>query len=129
MIKEQTPVVSSERRQDVNSQALILLMKDLTDSVMELKREVKSVSSSFQYHHATYVEATEKAVEAAVSKGFPDGDPEGHRKHHELVTKAAEKRAEFWSMMSKEIAKYGLISLIGFVALWVWQGFLKGPMK
>ena len=124
-----TEPVLIERRQDSNSQAMVLLIHELTAAVSDLRREVKDAKATFTYHHATYVEATEKAITKAMTAAFPDGDPEGHRRHHEAVIRAAEEKAEFWSTMRKEVGKWGLISVIGFLALAAWNAFLQGPHK
>lgn len=118
-----------ERRQDANSQALVLLIHELSDTVSELRKEVREAKATFTYHHSTYVEATEKAIEKAMLAAFPEGDPEGHKRHHIAVIKAAEDRAEFWKTMKKEVAKYGLIAFVGWAALYLWQAFLKGPPR
>lgn len=126
-MSERQPLV--ERRQDSQSQALVLLIHELTDTVSSLRTEVRDAKATFTYHHATYVEATERAIEKAMSAAFPDGDPEGHKRHHLAVIQAAEERAEFWKTMRKEVGKWGLISVLGFLALAAWNAFLQGPHK
>jgi hypothetical protein len=60
---------------------------------------------------------------------FPEQDPNGHRRAHEEWVKEAAAKAEFWQTMKKELAKYGLLGLAGWVAFQLWTAFLHGPQK
>jgi hypothetical protein len=97
--------------------------------IQELSKEIREVKAQFAYHHATYVESTEKAVAKAMSEAFPDGDPHGHRRHHEIVIAAAQRRLELWDMLKKETAKWGLLGFLGWAGYALWQAFLLGPRK
>jgi hypothetical protein len=118
-----------ERRRDPNNQAVVMLIHDLTEQVKELKAAVTEMKRANAYTHGVTQEFLDKAVTHALSAAFPDGDADGHRRHHEAVIKASEARAEFWTTMAKEVAKYGLVSLVGFLAIAAWQVFLRGPSK
>ncbi len=81
-------------------------------------------------HHMT--EETNELAEAItklMSDAFPAGDPVGHRRHHELVIKQAEEKAEFWLKMRIALAQYGLLGFAGWVVYSLWQSFLQGPHK
>lgn len=58
-----------------------------------------------------------------------DGRPDakGHRHYHEALITGAQKRAEFWSKMNFELAKYGLIAFLCWLAAQAWVAFLHGP--
>jgi hypothetical protein len=68
-------------------------------------------------------------METLMNQAFPEGDADGHRRHHEAVIKAAEDRAKFWNTMSTELAKWGLIGFVAWIAVHMWQAFLQGPSK
>lgn len=118
-IEQSRPQTDQRRRE---SDATLLLIK-------ELQRGVKSLDEKITYHHKIFRQEMEQSVERVFERAFPEGDPEGHRKHHELVIKREEERLEFWSSMRKEVSKYGLISVIGFLLMSAWQTFLQGPKK
>ena len=71
--------------------------------------------------------AVSSEIAKFVATAFPEGDPAGHRKHHEAVIALAEEKAEFWKRMRIEISKYGILSLIGWAVIALWQTFLAGP--
>ena len=60
---------------------------------------------------------------------FPNGDAQGHKLHHELLIQQEQRRVAFWSKMSEELTKYGLIGFMGWAAWALWQAFLQGPHK
>ena len=72
---------------------------------------------------ATVAAAVAAEVATILTTAFPEGDPAGHRKHHEAVIAAAEENAEFWKKMRVEIGKYGILSLLGWAVLALWQVF------
>jgi len=97
--------------------------------IKELQASHKELTAKMNYHHAVFREEMEKSVERVFERAFPEGDPEGHRAHHELVIKREEERLEFWMSMRKEIGKWGLIGILGFIVVSAWQAFLLGPKK
>ena len=70
-----------------------------------------------------------EAVATLMIKSFPDGDADGHRKAHEAQMAAIEARAEFWRKLLFEVTKYGLVGVVGWLALKIWVAFLAGPEK
>lgn len=97
--------------------------------IKELQAGQKELTAKMNYHHAVFREEVEKSINGVFERAFPDGDPEGHRAHHELVIKREEERLEFWMSMRKEIGKWGLIGILGFIVVSAWQAFLLGPKK
>lgn len=63
---------------------------------------------------------------SGIEQGFPDGDPSGHRLYHEMVIRRAEQRAEFWQRLSVELAKWGLIGFLGWLAVAAYHEAMKG---
>lgn len=61
--------------------------------------------------------------------GFPGQDPEGHRRAHEEWLAESREKKEFYVTLKKELAKYGLFGLVGWLLFWAWHGFLQGPPK
>ncbi|WP_417070840.1 hypothetical protein [Niveibacterium terrae] len=62
----------------------------------------------------------------AIEQGFPDDDPSGHRAYHEAIIRRAEQRAEFWQKLSVELAKWGLIGFLGWLAVAAYHEAMKG---
>lgn len=63
---------------------------------------------------------------SGVELGFPGGDPSGHRAYHEAIIRRAEQRAEFWQKLSVELAKWGLIGFLGWLAVAAYHEAMKG---
>lgn len=97
--------------------------------IKELQAGQKELTAKMNYHHAIFREEVENSVNRVFERAFPDGDPEGHKLHHELVIKREEQRLEFWMSMKKEVTKWGLVGVLGFLAVSAWQAFLLGPKK
>lgn len=119
------------------------LASEFTEFKQEMREAIREIKASATYTHATLHEATTKAKETAelakesikdavheaMAEAFPDGDPRGHRAAHESYIKEAAEKAEFWATMRKELGKYGLISVAGWLVYLIWQGVLMGPKK
>ena len=107
-------------RRSLDIGALVHLITDLHADVKELDKKLIQ-----HMNDETSVLAAE--VASLMAKAFPEGDPDGHRRHHELVIEQAENRAKFWSKMTFELAKWGLVGFLGWLVLLVWQALVKGP--
>jgi len=103
------------------------------DAVLLLVQQVhtglKDLDAKLSTHMVNYSSELASAMDAMAHKSFPGGDETGHKSHHEAVIKREEERAEFWSTMRKELAKYGLIGFFGWAAYALWTAFLQGPHK
>ena len=119
--------MNDEFAQDYNSQAAVLLMKELTEKIDSLRVQVTNLDRSVTYYRATQEESIEKAINKALHKAFPEGDPEGHRRHHEAVIKAAEDRAVMWKKARNNVAEWGAVGLVAWIIQLVWTGVLVGP--
>ena len=109
-----------ERRTDTG--ALLVLVQQVHADVQIFGRQLDE-----QRHTEALLLA--QAVVDLTLKAFPDGDPDGHRKAHESQMRAIEARAEFWKKMLFEITKYGVIGVVGWLAIKVWTAFLAGPTR
>ena len=107
-----------ERRTD--TAALLVL-------VTQVHADVQTFGKQLQDQRKDEALALAEAVATLMVKSFPEGDAEGHRKMHEAEMKAVEARAEFWKKLLFEITKYGLIGVVGWLALKIWTAFLAGP--
>jgi hypothetical protein len=109
-----------DRRAD--NQALFILVRAMHTDVNSLRADLKQHMTS---------ETTElaEAVAELLKRSFPDGDPDGHRRHHEASIAAAEAKAAFWEKMRFEITRWGLVGVLGWLAIIAWRGFLAGPVK
>ena len=110
----------SERRAD--SAALLIL-------VQQVHADVQVFSKRLDEQRRDEALQLAEAVATLMIKSFPEGDADGHRKAHEAQMKAIEARAEFWKKMLFEVTKYGVIGVLGWLALKIWVAFLAGPSK
>ncbi len=102
---------------------MLLLVQTIQADVTEMKDTLHS-------HISTEPKEWAKALSDLMVRAFPEGDADGHRRFHEANIKAAEKKAEFWSKMTYEITKWGLIgfllwtlkTLVEAAAVWVQHG-------
>lgn len=109
-----------ERRAD--TAALLVL-------VTQVHADVQTFGKQLQDQRRDEALALAEAVATLMIKSFPEGDADGHRKAHEAQMQAIEARAEFWRKMLFEVSKYGLLGVLGWLALKVWVAFLAGPEK
>ena len=100
---------------------------DLMVVIRQLKDDIALLSQQFHDHRIEEDSRLEKAIETLMNKSFPNGDAVGHCTAHHAYIQAAVDRAEFWKKLLFELTKYGVIGLLGWLALIVWTGFLKGP--
>lgn len=112
----QFPII--ERRR--SSPKLIELIRTVHDNQLAL-------SAKLDKHMKEETSELADAIARLMKEAFPEGDPDGHRRHHELVIKQAEEKAEFWQKMRLELAKWGLLGFLGWALLQLWQSFLQGP--
>ena len=113
--QENIPVF--ERRK---SDPLMILLTELREGQVEIHKQLEA-------HRAEVPTRLSQALEQLVADAFPESDPDGHRRHHEVLIRKAEVRAEFWQKINIELAKYGLIGFIGWAVIALWQKFLTGP--
>lgn len=109
-----------DRRQPTDDKSLIALVQLVHDDVRNFSKEL-----SDQKRDEALLLA--EAVAALMIKSFPQGDADGHKKAHEEQMKAIEDRAKFWRSMLFEVTKYGLLGVVGWLALKLWVAFLAGP--
>jgi hypothetical protein len=64
---------------------------------------------------------------ATFMKAFPASDPIAHCAAHLEWIEEVRQRKEFYAKMRFELARWGLLGLIGWLAIQAWHGFLKGP--
>ena len=105
-------------------------------AIGDLHKRLESVESIQQLIHKIYesTNATEGRVsnlmisfssyaakQELIASGFPSGDPTGHRRAHEIFIDQARSKAEFWNRMREEAGKWGVLSVIGFLAASIWM--------
>lgn len=117
----------SDRRKDPSSQALVTLINSLMEQVKELRKEVAEFKRSSEYATSNTEASVSSAITKILEDSFPDGDAELHRRVHEAQIKIAEDKAKMFSVLRTEVVKWGLLGLVGWVAVTVWHGFLQGP--
>jgi hypothetical protein len=62
-----------------------------------------------------------------VMRAFPGDDPDGHRAAHEAWIKRADASTKFWTDLRASVVKWGVIGVLGFIAVATWKAFLQGP--
>ena len=113
--------LTNERRSSDNP-ALLVLVQTVHEDVKAFKKQLD------EQRHSEML-ALSEAVTDLMIKSFPEGDASGHRLMHEKQMQALENRAEFWKKMLFEVSKYGLIGVIGWMALKLWTAVIAGPGK
>jgi hypothetical protein len=116
-----------ERRTETS--VLLALVQTVHDDVKTMHTNLTALDLRLTKHMTEETMELAREISKLMSDAFPEGDPSGHRKHHEAVIAKAEARAAFWRKMLEEIIKYGLVGLVGWLALTVWSAFLQGPHK
>lgn len=116
-----------ERRAETT--ILLAIVQNIHDDVKSLHTNVSALDQRLTRHMTEETMELAQEIARLMSAAFPEGDPTGHRKHHEAVIAKAESRAKFWQKMLEEITKYGLIGLLGWLAITAWSAFLQGPHK
>lgn len=101
---------------------VLRLITQIHESQVELDRKLSA-------HMTNETQELAEAITKLMADAFPEGDPGGHRRHHELVMQQAEEKAEFWRSMRKEVGKWGLLGVLGFLVAAAWRSFLMGPLK
>jgi hypothetical protein len=102
----------------------------ILELVRTIRDDVADMRGTLQSHITTEPKEWAKVLSDLMVKAFPEGDADGHRRFHEANIKSAEKRAEFWTKMTYEITKWGLIgfllwtlkTLVEAAAVWVHHG-------
>lgn len=103
-----------------NDAAMLALIKTIQEDLNEIR-------STLQIHIKTEPAEWAKVLSELMNKSFPEGDPVGHREAHEAQMKAIKDRAEFWHSLLKEITKWGIMGVLGWLAYHAWVAFLQGP--
>ena len=95
--------------------------------VQTIQSDVSAMQLTLGNHIATEPKEWAKVLSDLMTKSFPGGDADGHREAHEAQMRAIQDRAAFWSSMLKEITKYGILGVLGWLAYHAWVAFLQGP--
>lgn len=110
-----------EERRKSPSSALVLMVQQIHEDVNALDGKLTVALSEHK-----------KEMREMLENAFPGGDADGHRRHHEAAIMAAEKRANFWSTMHMELAKWGLVGFAAWAVVHLWQArhvILEGITK
>lgn len=112
------------------------ILSELVSQSQVLTKAVNDVNGILRSHMHDH-DMNQKALEQIVGsirlelahtiKGFPNDDPKSHREYHELRIEQTRNKAEFWSKMTFELSKWGLVGFIGWALVSLWQTFIHGP--
>ena len=121
-----------ERRTE--NATLLVLVQQIIDDLKQVNENFKSLDQKLTRHMTDETIELSQEITRLLISAFPEGDPHGHRSYHIAQMAAAEARAgaekerrDFWKKMVFELTKGGLLIFCGWVAVTLWQGFLKGP--
>jgi hypothetical protein len=103
------------KKLDEDMQARFELIEDRFDLI---EGKLSHITHSID----AFMARTENVIE-----GFPGKDPDGHRRAHEEWLSESRAKKEFYEKLKQELAKYGLLALVGWIGLLIWNGFLRGP--
>lgn len=102
---------------------------ELLELVRQVHNNQLAMDAKLTKHMEEETTELAEAIATLMREAFPEGDPDGHRRHHELVIKEAEEKAEFWKKMRVALAQYGLLGFTGWALYVLWTAFLQGPHK
>lgn len=104
---------------------------DPLSPVIELVKQIHAsqvtLDAKLTRHMSEETHELAEAIADLIKDSFPEGDPSGHRKYHEASIKKAEAQAEFWNDLKKSVARWGVVGVLGFIALASWKALLLGP--
>jgi len=109
--------------------------KLLAVEILKMVRSIDEkldVTTATLTNHMTVEESDWKSMHSkldALNQGFPNGDTRGHAAYHSNIIEIMEDRKAFWKKMRDAAAQWGLIGVLGWLAVIVWQAFLQGPHK
>lgn len=118
--------VVEQFRTDENARHM-KLDKEISDRFGRINDRFDTIEEKL--HHLTDSVTAFMGRSEVLWNAFPGQDPEGHRKAHEDWLAESREKKEFYAMLKKELAKYGLLGLIGWLFFWAWYGFLQGPKQ
>ena len=113
-------VFKPEMERRANDSLVVLLMKQVHEKIDIMDKKLTQHMTD-----ETLVLAEE--IAKLMNSAFPGSDPQGHRVYHESQMQAIADRAAFWKMMRNEVARYGIIGVLGWLAYTAWIAFLRGP--
>lgn len=111
---------SVERRS--NDSMVIVLMQ-------QVHEKIEAMDKKLTQHMVDETSVLAEEIAKLMNNAFPGSDPMGHRKAHEAQMEAIADRAAFWKMLRNEIAKYGIVGLLGWITYSLWMALLRGPTK
>lgn len=103
-----------ERRR--NDTLVLALMTEVRDTLRRLETKVDD-----------HIAEEPGLFKAHAASAFPGGDPDGHRRFHEAEIARREERAQLYRDLRAHLAKWGVVGLLGWLAVVAWQAFLHGP--
>jgi hypothetical protein len=126
---EPGPELTRRQADLINYELIAHKVSRIAGDMTVLASSVKSLETAFKAQSAGLLVEREKIIGDLLKKSFPDGDPEGHRRYHEASIKKAEMQAKMWADIQVSTAKWGIIGVLAWGAIHLWQAFLQGPGK
>ena len=103
-----------------NDSLVVMLMQEVHKKIDEMDKKLTQHMTD-----ETLVLAEE--IAKLMNTAFPGSDPAGHRVYHETQMQQITDNAAFWKTMRVEIGKWGILGILGFLAIAAWRHFLEGP--
>lgn len=103
---------------------MLTLLQNIHDDVKRMDERLES-----------HIDEEEELMErhtaeiVALQAAFPRGDMAGHQLYHASIIQRNDWISQVCKDITKEIAKYGLIGALGWLAYHAWVDFLAGPGK
>lgn len=120
--EEMKAELHAERRR--NDAMVLKIVGSIQDEVASLRREL---SDHIKGEPESIASAVAAGVAGVLRDAFPDGDAGGHRKAHEAQIEAINTRTQLLKELTKELVKWGLFGVLGWLVYVVWHAFLQGP--
>jgi hypothetical protein len=122
---EERPVALADRRS--TDRNIVIMLQQIGALSEKLD---KHIDSSVERHEqiASKIVGTD-VLTKALYDAFPNADLHGHHDYHNAVMDTLKRRKEFWDKILGEVVKYGLIGIMTWVCMTLWQAFNAGPKK
>lgn len=108
-----------------------LVVVEILKMVRSIDQKLDATTNTLQAHMVKEEKDWEgfHASIAQIQEGFPNKDMHGHAAYHTDIISIMAERKAFWKKMRETISIWGLVGVIGWLSVVVWNAFLQGPHK
>ena len=105
-----------EQKADSSHAILYNIVAQHNESLIRMEASITGMVNAIKDQEKTAAEHRQRMFDCV-----PNGDHDGHRRYHEAVIQRMEARAALWQDVQKSVAKWGVIALLGWMAVAMWH--------